>query len=172
MTVFEAPRWTPHTHTHTHSRCVVIRSDLGHLKITWQRGLRAQAGRGWRLVAKGSWGTLHKSLRIKDPVAQSLDLAGEKRPAAAARVDSAEDTPYLSVLQLHVQEVEVPEDPELLLAVGVVHVVLVPGAVLRGHQARLMLEQIQVPTRRKDHLRVKSPGLRRRPPPGVWAARP
>lgn len=91
---------------------------------------------------------------------------------AAARVDSTEDTPYLSVLQLHVQEVEVPEDPELLLAVGVVHVVLVPGAVLRGHQARLMLEQIQVPTRRKDHLRVKSPGLRRRPPPGVWAARP
>lgn len=41
-----------------------------------------------------------------------------------------ENTPYLPVLQFHIQEIEVPEDSELLLTVGVIHVLLLPGAVL------------------------------------------
>lgn len=68
---------------------------------------------------------------------------------------ATENTPYLPVLQFHVQEIEVPEDSELLLTVGVVHVLLLPGAVLGRHQARLMLWQIQVPTRGKNHLGTK-----------------
>lgn len=98
-------------------------------------------------------------------------LGGGEETCAGESVNYTENILYLSVLQLHVQEVEVPEDPELLLAIGVIHVVLIPGTVLRGHQARLMLEQIQVPTRRKDHLRVKSPVLRRRPPHRVFGLR-
>lgn len=67
----------------------------------------------------------------------------------------AENTPYLPVLQFHVQEIEVPEDSELLLTVGVIHVLLLPGAVLGRHQAGLMLRQVQVPTRGKNHLGIK-----------------
>ena len=59
---------------------------------------------------------------------------------------------HLSVLQLHIQEVKVPEHPELLLGAGVLHVVGVPGAVRGGDQAGLQLHQVQLPTAGEDHL--------------------
>lgn len=89
------------------------------------------------------------------PVVSSGESNTVSLDKASERLTVTEETPYLPVLQFHVQEVEIPEDSELLLAVGVIHVLLLPGAVLGGHQARLMLRQIQVSTRGKNHLGIK-----------------
>ncbi|VCW67693.1 unnamed protein product [Gulo gulo] len=59
-------------------------------------------------------------------------------------------------VSLHIQEIKVPKHPKLLLAVRVIHVLLLAGAVLRRHQARLVLQQVQIPARRKNHLRITS----------------
>lgn len=59
---------------------------------------------------------------------------------------------HLSVLKLHIKEVKVPEDSELLLRGGVVHVVRLPGPFIGGHQAGLVLHEVQLPTAGEDHL--------------------
>lgn len=59
---------------------------------------------------------------------------------------------HLSILELHVQEVKVPKDSELLLGGGVVHVVCFPGPIIGGHQAGLVLHEVQFPATGEYHL--------------------
>lgn len=63
---------------------------------------------------------------------------------------------HLSVFKLHIQEVKVPEDPELLLWCGIVHIVWFPGPIIRGHQTRLVLHKVQFPATGEYHLQTHS----------------
>lgn len=53
---------------------------------------------------------------------------------------------HLAIFKLHVQEVKVPKDSELLLRGVVLYCVWIPGPIIRGHQARLVFHEVQVPT--------------------------
>lgn len=63
---------------------------------------------------------------------------------------------HLSVFKLNIQEVKVFEDSELLLGGGVVHVLELAGSLIRGHQAGLVLYQVQFSTTREDNLQRKA----------------
>lgn len=62
---------------------------------------------------------------------------------------------HLSVFKLHIQEVKVSEDPELLLRGGVVHRVGFSSSVFGWNQARLVLHQLQLAAARENHLYKK-----------------
>lgn len=66
-----------------------------------------------------------------------------------------ESIPYLPIFQFNIKEIEVPKDSELLFTVWIIHVLLLPCSVFWGHQACLVLNQIQITTRRKNNLQFK-----------------
>lgn len=78
----------------------------------------------------------------------------EKNPISISQTN-------LSIFKLHIQEVKVPENSELLLRGVVVHCVRIPGPLIRGHQTGLMFHEVQLPAAGEYNLNKQITELKR-----------